>query len=102
MKAKYKLGTVVEVNLPETTGTSFLKIEEINLSENGVNYSGLIGGDSVSFGENLIVGAYRPVTIRKVGGTKSVTRGNRKGNSKKSLANGAAIANTEATDIAQQ
>lgn len=80
MKAKYKIGTLVELN-----GGTFTKVNAIIISENGVNYS---GANVDNFGEGDVTQAYRPLTARAPRGSKKGLTARSKGNGRKNLANG--------------
>lgn len=86
MKAKFKLGTVVQLG-----GGTFTQINGIIINENGVSYQ---GGAVDNFGEGDVIQAYRPYVARgtRKASLKTSGRSSKKGTSKV-LSNG--VANTE-------
>jgi hypothetical protein len=63
MRAKYKIGTLVEVNTE--TGSRYLKVDAIIIDKDGVSYGFAPGGpDDEDIREENVLAAYRPMVAR--------------------------------------
>lgn len=91
MKARYKLGTVVQLG-----GGTFTQINGIIINEGGVSYQGN-GVDN--FGEGDVTQAYRPYVARGIRNTKKTFSGSKK--TKKGISNGVALEGNSGSGVEQ-